>query len=67
MANYGTEIIWQKATASGATDCVEVAALPNGTYAIRNSTDPTVIVHATASEMTAFAAGIRAGEFDWGQ
>jgi hypothetical protein len=52
-----------RSTASG--NCVEVAALPGGHRAVRDSKHPTgPALTFTASEWTAFTAGIRAGEFD---
>ncbi|MER5934720.1 DUF397 domain-containing protein [Streptomyces sp. NPDC002054] len=57
---------WVKSTASsGIGNCVEVAALPGGDFAVRNSrfpAGPALIF--TQDEMTAFAAGAGAGEFD---
>lgn len=49
---------------SGAT-CVEVAFLPEGGVALRDSKDRTLPAHVyTAAEWDAFVAGVRAGEFD---
>ena len=45
--------------------CVEVADLPDGRVAVRNSTDrggPTVLF--TRAEMDAWVRGCKAGEFD---
>ncbi|MGH3615411.1 MAG: DUF397 domain-containing protein [Pseudonocardia sp.] len=45
--------------------CVEVAFLPDGGVAIRDTKDRTVAPHRyTAAEWDAFVAGVRAGEFD---
>ncbi|MCB5180329.1 DUF397 domain-containing protein [Streptomyces sp. SMC 277] len=57
---------WVKSSASsGIGNCVEVAALPGGDFAVRNSRFPAgpALVF-TQAEMTAFAAGAGAGEFD---
>ncbi|MGH3569634.1 MAG: DUF397 domain-containing protein [Pseudonocardia sp.] len=47
------------------TDCVEVAFLPDGDVAIRDTKDRTVAPHRyTAAEWDTFVFGVRAGEFD---
>ncbi|ODU02130.1 MAG: DUF397 domain-containing protein [Pseudonocardia sp. SCN 72-86] len=59
-------LTWRKASASNPSgDCVEVAALPGGDVAVRNSRDPDgpALVY-TRAEIAAFVAGARAGEFD---
>ena len=45
--------------------CVELAALPSGEFAMRNSRFPTgpVLLY-TQAEITAFLAGAKDGEFD---
>lgn len=58
---------WRKASysGSGGGNCVEVAALPDGGMAVRDSKDadgPMLIF--AADEWAAFTAGVRAGEFD---
>ncbi|WP_078965992.1 DUF397 domain-containing protein [Streptomyces flavovariabilis] len=58
--------LWIKSTASqGAGNCVEVAELPDGRVAVRNSRHPSgpALVY-TRQEMAAFVAGARDGEFD---
>lgn len=61
-----TDATWRKAKASGAQgNCVEVAKLPNGDIAMRNSRDtqgPALIY--TRAEIAAFLAGAKDGEFD---
>ena len=56
---------WFKSSASSVTGCVEVAHLPNGLVALRDSKDvsraPLVF---NRREWTAFLAGVRNGEFD---
>lgn len=58
--------VWVKATASDAyNDCVEIARLPEGEVALRNSrfpAGPALIF--TSSELAAFLDGARKGEFD---
>ncbi|MGQ4484259.1 DUF397 domain-containing protein [Streptomyces sp. SAS_281] len=57
---------WIKSRKSEANGmCVQVAALPNGGYAMANSTDatgPALIF--TAEEMDAFIEGVRQGDFN---
>ncbi|CAM5296015.1 DUF397 domain-containing protein [Streptomyces xanthochromogenes] len=74
MAGYGNGVradeianaVWVKATASDAyNDCVEIARLPQGEVALRNSRFPQgpALVF-TSSELAAFLDGARKGEFD---
>ena len=45
--------------------CVEVAALPDGRIAVRNSNHPEDgVVLFTRAEMNAWIHGVKAGEFD---
>ncbi|WP_217198278.1 DUF397 domain-containing protein [Streptomyces buecherae] len=57
---------WFKSSASeGVGNCVEVAGLPDGGVAMRNSRDasgPALVF--TAAEVRAFLAGAKEGEFD---
>lgn len=60
---------WRKSSFSGengdSQGCVEVAFLPDGGVAIRDTKDRTLRPHVyTAAEWDAFVAGVRAGEFD---
>lgn len=57
---------WHKSSASNPSgDCVELAALQDGSVAIRNSRYPAgpALVY-TRAEIAAFLAGVRDGEFD---
>ena len=58
-------VSWRKSSHSGETACVEMAQLPDGSIAIRNSKHPnsgTSIF--TRTEIAAFLRGVRGGEFD---
>lgn len=57
---------WRKSRASNPSgNCVEVAPLPGGAVAMRNSRYPAgpALVYSRA-ELAAFLAGVRNGEFD---
>lgn len=57
---------WQKSRRSNPSgNCVELARLPEGGIALRNSRDPggPVLVY-TLDEVAAFIAGARDGDFD---
>jgi len=56
---------WRKSTFSANGSCVEVARNLPGIIAVRDSKDPDgpALVF-TLAEWDAFAAGVRAGEFD---
>ena len=60
------QVHWLKSQHSNPNGaCVEVAALPNGEIAMRNSRFPVgpVLLY-TQAEITAFLAGAKDGEFD---
>jgi hypothetical protein len=65
-AELGGDVCWQKSWHSNPNgECVELAALPTGEIAMRNSRYPTgpVLLY-TQAEITAFLAGAKDGEFD---
>lgn len=62
-----SELTWRKSSFSDNSGpvCVEVAALPGGGAAIRDSKDPDgPRLNFTGSEMRAFVEGAKAGQFD---
>jgi hypothetical protein len=65
-ASQLTGVTWQKSLLSNPSgNCVEMAALPHGGFAVRNSRDPQgpALVY-TRDEMVAFIQGARQGDFD---
>jgi hypothetical protein len=57
---------WRKSTrSSGNAACIEVAGLPTGGRAVRDSKNSTgAALMFTAAEWTAFTAGVKSGDFD---
>lgn len=59
-------VVWKKSRHSApGGNCVEVAALPGGDFAVRNSRHPEgpALVY-TREEMAAFIGGAKDGDFD---
>ena len=59
-------VSWQKSRISNSQgNCVEIAALPDGGAAVRNSRDPQgpALIY-TRAEMQALILGVKDGEFD---
>ena len=59
-------VAWRKSKASNPSgSCVEIAGLPDGEIAIRNSRYPSgpALIY-TRAEIAAFLAGAKAGEFE---
>lgn len=66
-ANELPGAVWHKSTLSNPNgNCVEVAQLPHGEIAMRNSRDPNgpALVY-TPAEVTAFVQGAKQGDFDY--
>lgn len=60
------EVTWQKSGRSNPSgNCVELAGLPGGDVAVRNSRDPygPALIY-TRDELAAFIDGARDGDFD---
>ncbi|MCM3884309.1 DUF397 domain-containing protein [Frankia sp. R82] len=65
--SHDTPLHWRKSSYSGGTggNCVEVATLPDGGRAVRDSKQPDgPVLSFTPTEWAAFVAGARDGEFD---
>jgi hypothetical protein len=59
------DLHWFKSSFSAAGNCVEVAHLPGGGIAVRDTKDRTKTPHVyTRPEWEAFLAGAKNGEFD---
>lgn len=60
-----TGLTWRTASASGGGNCVEVAVLPDGGVAVRDSKNRSgPVLSFTRAEWRAFRHGMSRGEFD---
>jgi hypothetical protein len=61
-----TDVVWRKSRHSApGGNCVELAALPDGGFAVRNSRHPGgPALVCTREEMAEFLRGAKAGDFD---
>ncbi|GAA2874926.1 DUF397 domain-containing protein [Streptosporangium fragile] len=59
-------VVWRKSHFSNPSgNCVELAELPDGRVAVRNSRDPEgVALIYTRPEVDAFVQGVKRGDFD---
>ncbi|GAB2821425.1 DUF397 domain-containing protein [Streptomyces sp. NPDC054796] len=57
-------VTWESAPGGPEDEKVEIAHLPGGGVAMRNSKDPETVLRYTAAEWNAFVLGARDGEFD---
>jgi hypothetical protein len=66
FTHHGTaSLAWKKASASGTNGCIEVARLPDGGVAVRDSKDTTgPVLSFTRHEWMSFLDGLGKGEFD---
>jgi hypothetical protein len=65
MESELSDLHWFKSSASAAGNCVEVAHLPGGGVAVRDSKNRHQAPHVyTRPEWEAFLSGVRNGEFD---
>jgi hypothetical protein len=65
-ASFLSVLRWQKSRRSNPSgNCVELAELPDGQIAVRNSRDPNgpALIY-TLDEIAAFIGGARDGDFD---
>ncbi len=61
-------LVWRKSSYSGGNggNCVEVAVLPGGGPAVRDSKNPDgAVLFFTKTAWSAFLAGVRDGKFDY--
>jgi Domain of unknown function (DUF397) len=66
LIEFNSSLSWQRSRHCDAGQCVE-AALIDGDVVVRDSKDPDgPILQFTASEWTAFLAGVRDGDFQFG-
>jgi predicted secreted Zn-dependent protease len=55
---------WRRSSFSNNGTCVEIASLPDGSVAVRDSKNPnSPVLSFNAAEWSAFVDGVKAGEF----
>jgi hypothetical protein len=59
-----SDVEWLSSPDGPQDEKVEIAYLPDGAVAMRNSADPGTVLRFTAAEWEAFVLGARDGEFD---
>jgi hypothetical protein len=59
-----SDAVWESAPGGTEEEKVEIAHLPGGAVAMRNSKDPGTVLRYTEAEWRAFVLGARDGEFD---
>lgn len=66
MSEYDiSNVTWTESRACNNSACVQVAYLPDGMVAVRDSKDTGKAPHVfDLQEWTAFVSGVKAGEFD---
>ncbi len=60
-----SDLAWTKSSLSYANgDCLEIASLPGGGIAMRDSKDPGAVLHLTATQWEDFLGGLHLGDFN---
>ncbi|RLL69157.1 DUF397 domain-containing protein [Streptomyces sp. Z26] len=59
-----SDAVWEGSPDGPQDERVEIAHLPGGAVAMRNSKDPDTVLRYTEAEWRAFVLGARDGEFD---
>lgn len=59
-----SDAVWESAPGGPEEEKVEIARLPGGAVAMRNSKDPDTVLRYTEAEWRAFVLGARYGDFD---
>ncbi|SFK15814.1 protein of unknown function [Streptosporangium canum] len=66
MDQSSSDLAWYRSTLSGTNNdnCVEVASLPDGGWAVRDSKDPDgPMLRFTPDKWQTFVGGVKGGEF----
>jgi hypothetical protein len=61
---YDSAAPYRTSSYCGVSNCVEVAPLPSGDIAVRDSKDRSLVQTFTVIEWDQFVMGVKAGEFD---